>query len=74
MVGMVYIGNQDTLVHTQYRNCRSRGLREDIFFCFPHYKSMEANDLRGGASLDPKVMVDRFYLEDYLASLYILNI
>ena len=74
MVGMVYIGNQDTLVHTQYRNCGSRGFREDIFFCFSHYKSMEANDLRGGASLDLKGMVDRLYLGDYLASLYMLNI
>ena len=74
MVGMVYIGNQETLVHTKYRNCGSHGFREDIFFVFSIISLWKPMTFRGGASLDPKGMVVRLYLGDYLASLYMLNI
>ena len=38
---------------------------EKIFiFCFSHYKSLEANDPRGVANLEPRAMVGRIVLGD----------
>ena len=36
-----------------------------IFLCFPHCKSMGANDPQGGAIFDPRGMVGRIYKEDH---------
>ena len=45
-----------------------------IFFnVFSSYKSMEANDFRGVANLDPRSMTGRIY-EWYTKRCYILNI
>ena len=35
-----------------------------IFLCFPHCKSMGANDPRGGSIFDPRGMAGRIYIED----------
>ena len=32
---------------------------------FSHYKSMGANDLQGVASLGPRGLIGRIYVEDY---------
>ena len=34
-----------------------------IFLCFSHYKSMGANDPRGVASLNPRGLIERIYVE-----------
>ena len=41
-----------------------------IFLCFPHCKSMGANDPQGGAIFDPRGMVGRIYKEDHYMLLH----
>ena len=36
-----------------------------MFLIFPHYNSMEANDSRGVASLDPRGLIGRIYVGDH---------
>ena len=43
---------------------------EKIFLCFPHCKSMGANDPRGGAIFDPRDMIGRIYKEDHYTLLH----
>ena len=38
---------------------------EKIFKVFSHYKSTETLDPRGGASLDPRGLIGRIYVEDH---------
>ena len=45
-----------------------------FFYVFSYYKSMEANDPRGVANLDPRGMIGRIYVEYHLQHCYILNI
>ncbi|MCG8046091.1 MAG: hypothetical protein N0E48_10600 [Candidatus Thiodiazotropha endolucinida] len=47
MVGMIYVGDYLTLLHTL---C----FIDDDFLSFPHYKSMEANKPNSMAYLDPE--------------------
>ena len=48
-------------------------LEKTIVFSFPNFKTMEANSLRGGADLDPKDMVCKLSLGEYMTFLYILS-
>ena len=41
-----------------------------IFLCFPHCKSMGANDPQGWAIFDPRGMVGRIYKEDHYMLLH----
>ena len=41
-----------------------RGFREEDFLSFSHYKSAEANDPRGVASLDSRCLIGRIYVGD----------
>ena len=47
---------------TKYKSSGPHGFREeDFFYVFSYYKSMEANDPRGVANLDPRGMIGRIY-------------
>ena len=68
MVGRTYV----TLLHTKYISGGSHGFREEDFISFSHYKFMGANDPWGMATLDPRGMVGRIYVET-TKHCYILN-
>ena len=56
-----------TTIHCYIQNMKTLGLvvSEKIFFlCFSHFKSIGANDPRGGAIFYPRGMVGRIYKED----------
>ena len=44
LIGKIYIGYHQTLLHTKYVSCGPHGFREEDFLSFFHYKSMGAND------------------------------
>ena len=58
-----------TLVPPSYESSGPCGFGED-FLCFPHCKSMGANDPRGGAIFDPRDMIGRIYKEDHYTLLH----
>ena len=63
MVGRIYVVNHYTFLHTKYRRGRLHGCRRFFKSYSPLYsKSMEANDLQGVATLDPRVMVGMIYV------------
>ena len=50
--------------HCFKQNIKALGLmvsEKKIFYVFSHYNSMEANDPRGMANLDPRGMIGRIY-------------
>ena len=50
--------------HCFTQNIKALGLmvsEKNIFYVFSYYKSMEANDPRGVANLDPRCMICRIY-------------
>ena len=54
--------------HCYTQNMKALGFlvsEKKIFLCFPHCKSMGANDPRGGVVFDPRAMVGRIYKEDH---------
>ena len=60
MVGMIYVGDHLTLLHTKYLSTGLYGFRkEDKIFGFSLYKSMGANEPQGVARLDPRGMIGR---------------
>ena len=63
LIGRIYVGDHLTLLHTKYISCGPHGFREEDFFS--HYKSMEANDPRDVASLDPRGLIGRIYVGDH---------
>ena len=62
MVGRIYKGDNQTLLHTFYISALSLMISEKIFFCFSHCKFMGANDPRDVANLDPKGMIGSIYV------------
>ena len=56
-----------TTRHCYTQNMKALGLvvLEKIFLCFPHCKSMGANDPRGRAIFDHRGMIGRIYIEDH---------
>ena len=57
-----------TTIHCYTQNMKALGLvvsEKKIFLCFSHCMSVGANDPRGGAIFDPRVMVGRLYKEDH---------
>ena len=71
MVGRIYVGDHQTLLHTKYISVGLMVLEKKIFkdFVF-HYKSMGANDPRGMTSLDPKGLNCRIYVVDHYTLLH----
>ena len=69
-VGRIYKEDHYTLLHTKYKSFGPCGFVEEDFFVFPHCKSMEDNDPRGGAIFDPRGMVGRIYKEDHYILLH----
>ena len=43
---------------------------KNIFLFFYHYKTLGANDPRGGASLDPRGLIGRIYIGDHKTLLH----
>ena len=43
---------------------------EEDFLSFPHYKSLNANDPRGMANLDPRGMLSGIYVGDHYKLLH----
>ena len=63
MIGIIYNGDYQTLLHTKYRSSGSCGFREeDVFFSFSHWKSMETINPRGVAKFDPRGMAGTIYM------------
>ena len=65
LIGRIYVGDHYTLLHTKYISSGSHGFREEDFLSFSHYKSMEANDPRGVASLGLRVLIGRICVGDH---------
>ena len=60
-------------IHCYTQNMKALGLvvsEEKIFLCFPHCKSMGANDPRSGAIFDPRGMIGSIYKEDHYTLLH----
>ena len=71
LIGRNYAVDHYTLLQTKYIGSGPHGFREeDGFISFSHNKSMEANDPRGVANLDPRGVVGRIYVGDHLTSLH----
>ena len=66
----VYVGDQYTLLHTQYLSCGPDGFREEDLLSFSHHKSTGANDPQGVASLDPRGLTGRIYVVDHYTLLH----
>ena len=64
LIGRIYVGDHQTLLHTKCISCGPHGFRED-FLSFSHYKSTGANDHRGVAGLDPMGLIGRIYVGDH---------
>ena len=65
MVGRIYKEDHYTLLLTKYESSGPCGFGEEDFLCFPHCKSIGANDPQGGAISNPKGMVGMIYKEDH---------
>ena len=65
MIGIIYNGDYQTLLHTKYRSSGPSGFREEDLFSFSHCKSMETINPRGVAKYDPRDMAGTIYVEDY---------
>ena len=70
LIGRIYVGDQNILLHTQYIICWPHGFREEDFLRFSHYKSMGANDPRGMASLNLRGLIGRTYVVDHYTLLH----
>ena len=70
LIDRIYVGDHLTLSHTKYVRRGPHGFREEDFLSFSHYKSMEANDPRGVASLGPRGLIGRIYVGDHLTLLH----
>ena len=64
MIGIIYIGDYQTLLHTKYRSS-GPGFREEDFFSVSHCKSMETINPWGVAKSDPRGMAGTIYVEDH---------
>ena len=49
MIGIIYNGDYQTLLHTKYRSSGPSGFRDEDFFSISHCKSMETINPRGMA-------------------------
>ena len=65
LTGRIYVGDDQTLLHTKYISCGPHGFREIDFLSFSNFKSMGANDPWGMASLDHKGLIGRIYIGDH---------
>ena len=61
MIGIIYNGDYQTLLHTKYRSSGPSGFRED----FSHCKSMETVNPLGMAKFDPRGMAGTIFVENH---------
>ena len=70
-IGRIYVGYHLLLLHTKYKSSGPHGLREeDFLFLFSYCMTMENDDPRGVANLDPRGMIGRIYVEYHLTLLH----
>ena len=62
MIGRIYVGYHQTLLHTKKTGFRSCGFRLGDYFTFSYCKSMGDDEPRGLANLDPRGMIGRIYV------------
>ena len=48
LIGRIYVGDHNTLLHTEYISSGPHGFRVEDFLCFSHYKPMGAIYGHGG--------------------------
>ena len=70
IVGRVYVGDHLTLLHTKYLSSGPYGFGKENFWSFSLYKPKGANEHRGMASLDQRVLAGRIYVGDHLTLLH----
>ena len=71
MVCRIYVGDHQTLLHTNDISCGPHGFKEEDFSSFVfHHKSMGANDPRGMVTLDPRSLIGSIYVGDHYALLH----
>ena len=63
MIGTIYNGDYQTLLHTKYCSSGPCGFREEDCFSFSYCKSMETIHPRGVAKFDPRGMAGTIYVE-----------
>ena len=62
-----------TTIHCYTQNMKALDLvvlEKKIFLCFPHGKSMGANDPRGGAIFDSRGMIHSIYVKLHITKLH----
>ena len=59
-----------TLLHIKYTSFVSYGCREEEFFMYFHYKSIDKDMPGGVACMDPRGTVGRIYKEEYYTLLH----
>ena len=65
LIGRIYVGDQNTLLHTKYISCGPHGFREEnLFQVFP-IMSMGANGPWSVANLDQRGVVGWIYVGDH---------
>ena len=74
LIGRIYGGDHNTLLHTQYISCEPHGFREEDVLSFTDYKSMGANDPQDVASLDPRGLIGRIYVVEHYTLLHTKHI
>ena len=65
LIGMIYVGDHYTLLHTKYISSGPHGFSEEDFLSLPHYKFMGAKDPQGVASLGPWGLIGMIYVGDH---------
>ena len=66
LIGRIYLGDNYTLLHTQYISC---GLmvseKKNFFFVFPNINLLGANHPQDVASLGPRGLTGRIFVGDH---------
>ena len=63
LIGRFYVGDHYTLLRTKYIRSGPHCFREEDFVRSSHFKSMGDNDPWGMASLGPRVLIGRIYVD-----------
>ena len=65
LIGRIYVGDHQTLLHPKYISSGPHCFREEDFLSFSQYKSMRGNDPRGVTSLGPRDLIGRINVRDH---------
>ena len=64
MIGIIYNGDYQTLLHTKYRSSGPSGSEKKIFLVFPIVSLWRLSPPLGVAKYDPRSMAGTTYVED----------